>query len=131
MTQVFHHGVPFLPAKQRFSQRLPPTKRKAGYALQAVPHKTGRAQAGCNACCRPSQGQHPIMRHHSHEGQHAHVRQGGPDISNLDPALQQQWDHAANAHLGNIAMKPYSAKKVHWTCDQCPGATPCKHSALT
>ncbi|KAL3152667.1 hypothetical protein ABBQ38_012264 [Trebouxia sp. C0009 RCD-2024] len=61
------------------------------------------------------------LRCPSSEGQHAHVQPGGPDISRLAPSLQQQWDHVANAHLGNIAIKPYSAKKVHWTCDQCPG----------
>ncbi|KAL3132805.1 hypothetical protein ABBQ38_006732 [Trebouxia sp. C0009 RCD-2024] len=45
---------------------------------------------------------------------------GGPSISRLDPALQQQWDHAANAHLGSIDIKPHSDRKVWWTCDQCP-----------
>ena len=49
--------------------------------------------------------------------QHAHRKYTGPDISRLDPCLQKQWDHAANAQLGN---KPYSNKKVWWTCDQCP-----------
>ena len=48
------------------------------------------------------------------------VKQEGPDISLLDPTLQQQWDHAANAHLGKIVIKPYSNQKVWWTCDQCP-----------
>ena len=58
-------------------------------------------------CCESAQGQF--------------VQQQGPDISCLDPALQQQWDHAANAHLGNIVIKPHSSRrKVWWTCDQCP-----------
>ena len=48
------------------------------------------------------------------------TKQEGPDISLLEPALQKQWDHAANAHLGNLVIKPFSTKKVHWTCDQCP-----------
>ena len=48
------------------------------------------------------------------------VQQQGPNISRLDPALQQQWDHAANAHLGSIDITPYSNRKVWWTCDQCP-----------
>ncbi|KAL3140398.1 hypothetical protein ABBQ38_004658 [Trebouxia sp. C0009 RCD-2024] len=51
---------------------------------------------------------------------HAHGQDTGPDISRLDPGLQQQWDHAANAHLGNIVIKPYSNRKVLWACDQCP-----------
>ena len=58
------------------------------------------------------------MRCESAHGQP--VQQQGPDISRLDPALQQQWDHAANAHLGNIDIKPHSRRKVWWTCDQCP-----------
>ena len=49
-----------------------------------------------------------------------YTRQEGPDISLLDSALQKQWDHAANAHLGNIIIKPSSSKEVWWTCDQCP-----------
>ncbi|KAL3130449.1 hypothetical protein ABBQ38_008271 [Trebouxia sp. C0009 RCD-2024] len=48
------------------------------------------------------------------------VKQAGPDISLLNSVLQQQWDHAANAHLGKTVIKPYSAQKVWWTCDQCP-----------
>ena len=58
------------------------------------------------------------MRCHSSQGQP--LQKGGPDINRLDPALQQQWNHAANAHLGNIDIKPYSSKKVCWTCNQCP-----------
>ena len=52
--------------------------------------------------------------------QHAAALQGGPDISRLDPDLQQQWDHAANAHLGNINIRPHSHRKGGWICDQCP-----------
>ncbi|KAL3159843.1 hypothetical protein ABBQ38_15497 [Trebouxia sp. C0009 RCD-2024] len=57
---------------------------------------------------------------HCQSNQRKCVQQGGPNISRLDPALQQQWDHAANAHLGNIDIKPKSGRKVWWTCDQCP-----------
>ena len=52
------------------------------------------------------------------------AQQGGPDISLLDPALQKQWDHAANAHLGNILIAPHTNKKISWTCDQCPDGHP-------
>ena len=52
--------------------------------------------------------------------QRAYGQQEGQNISRLDPALQQQWDHAANAYLGNIDIPPQSHRKVWWTCDQCP-----------
>ena len=58
------------------------------------------------------------VRCHSSQGQH--VQQTCPDISRLAVALQQEWDHAANAHLGNIDIKPYSQMKVSWLYDQCP-----------
>ena len=45
--------------------------------------------------------------------------QPGPDISRLAPHLQQEWDHAANAHLGNIIIKPLSHKKVWWRSGMC------------
>ena len=50
--------------------------------------------------------------------------QSAPDISQLNPQLQQQWDHAANTHLGNIIVTPFSNRKVQWTCDQCPAVHP-------
>ena len=73
-----------------------------------------------DSCCHAGKGwnQKPVVRCDSAQGQP--VQQQGPDISRLHPALQQQWDHAANAHLGNIDIRPYSNKKVWWTCDQCP-----------
>ena len=52
------------------------------------------------------------------------AKQGRPDISRLDQGLQLQWDHEANAHLGNIVMKPHSHLKVQWKCDQCPDGHP-------
>lgn len=48
------------------------------------------------------------------------VKQEGPDLSLLEPALQRQWDHDANAHLGKIAIKPHSYQQVEWICNQCP-----------
>ena len=51
-------------------------------------------------------------------------QQQGPDISLLQPALQKQWDHTANAFLGDIVIKPHSNKMASWTCDQCPDGHP-------
>ena len=47
-------------------------------------------------------------------------QRGRPDISLLAPALQEQWDHAANASLGFGVVKPGSGKHAAWVCDQCP-----------
>ena len=59
-----------------------------------------------------------------HSTQRQLLQQASPDISRLELALQQQWDHAANAHLGPIDIKPYTRRKVWWTCDQCPDGHP-------
>ncbi|KAL3140367.1 hypothetical protein ABBQ38_004628 [Trebouxia sp. C0009 RCD-2024] len=69
-------------------------------------------------CCNLGQGQ-PA------QGQ----QQQGPDIRLLDPLLQKQWDHDANAWLGDILIKPYSNRKVSWLCDQCPDGHPHTWSA--
>ena len=61
--------------------------------------------------------QKPDVRCHSTRPSSYNSR---PDISQLGLALQQQWDHAANAHLGPIDIKPHSNMKIWWTCDQCP-----------
>ena len=56
----------------------------------------------------------------SKQDQHAYAQQGSPDTSRLDPNLQEQWDHAANAHLGDVVIKPHCNTKVEWICGQCP-----------
>ena len=60
----------------------------------------------------------------AHCGPHQKAQQEGPDISLLRPALQKQWDHAANAHLGTIVIKPQTHKRVAWRCDACPDGYP-------
>jgi len=50
----------------------------------------------------------------------------GPDLSNLSPRLQQQFDHVQNAHLGNIVIAKFSRIQVAWSCDQCPSGYPHK-----
>ena len=44
----------------------------------------------------------------------------GPDISLLTAELQAQWHEKLNRHLGHFLIKPYSHRKVWWSCDQCP-----------
>ena len=73
---------------------------------------------GCHA--GQAQHQHLPLRCHSNQGQHANGQQKGPNISRLDPALQQQWDHAANVHLGPVEITPKCGRRVWWICDQCP-----------
>lgn len=60
------------------------------------------------------------LRCHSNQDQDASVQQKVPAISCVHPALQQQWDHAANIHLGPVDITPKNGRKVWWTCDQCP-----------
>ena len=50
--------------------------------------------------------------------------QAGPDISRLAPHLHQEWDHAANAHLGSITIKPHSNRKVWWSSGMCKTEQP-------
>ena len=47
-----------------------------------------------------------------------------PDISLLAEAVQGQWHKQLNRHLGHILIKPYSNRKVWWSCDQCPDSLP-------
>ena len=42
------------------------------------------------------------------------------DISMLSPELQQQWHVDRNMHLGAIKVKPRSAVKAVWKCNNCP-----------
>ena len=73
------------------------------------------------ACCAgTAQKQNSDVRCHSSQDQNASVQKKGPNTSRLAPPLQQQWDHAANAHVGPIDITPQSGRKVWWTCEQCP-----------
>ena len=54
----------------------------------------------------------------------ARQQQNGPDISQLSPELQSQWDHDKNAHLSSVVIKPQSNRKMHWTCRNCPDGHP-------
>ena len=74
------------------------------------------------ACCagRKQDQHHQVCCHSNHHSHDAIVQQKGPTISRLDPALQHQWDHAGNAHLGPVDITPKNGRKVWWMCDQCP-----------
>ena len=50
--------------------------------------------------------------------------QPGPDICRLAPHLQQEWDHAANAHLGSIIIAPQSNKNAWWSSGICKTGQP-------
>ena len=47
-----------------------------------------------------------------------------PDISRLAAHLQQEWDHAANAHLGSISIAPKSPRKTWWRSGTCKTGHP-------
>ncbi|KAL3152656.1 hypothetical protein ABBQ38_012254 [Trebouxia sp. C0009 RCD-2024] len=113
MTQATCFAITLSPTleKQRVFQRLPHTQRQTLSFTHTTAHATGRAcSLRLTVKCQSYQGQQA----------HAHAQQEGPDISSLDPVLQQQWDHAANAYLGEVVIKPQSNKEVWWSCDQCP-----------
>ncbi len=42
----------------------------------------------------------------------------------LAEELQGQWHKKLNKHLGDIVIRPYSHRKVWWSCDQCPDGLP-------
>ena len=48
----------------------------------------------------------------------------GPTICLLAPNLQQEWDHAANAHLGKVIIAPKSNRKVWWRSGVCKTGQP-------
>ena len=97
------------------------------------------SRKACRVCTSTScsaQRQHSADQHHcpSHQSTSHHPHGSnqrpdthqyqGPDISLLNPVLQRQWEHARNVHHGNILIKPYTHRKVWWSCDQCPGGHP-------
>ena len=53
-----------------------------------------------------------------------HDRNFNPDISQLSPHLQQEWHPDNNALLGGVKVKPYSQRKVIWSCPNCPAGCP-------
>ena len=50
--------------------------------------------------------------------------QASPNIKSLAAHLQQEWDHAANAHLGGIAITAPSRRKVWWSNGMCKTGQP-------
>ncbi|KAL3143034.1 hypothetical protein ABBQ38_003311 [Trebouxia sp. C0009 RCD-2024] len=110
MTQAFKLTLAVLPGLPTWQpppcKSSPYTNMKAASALQRT---------------------HGRTRHQHHEARCLVIKaaQAGsigevPSITLLDPVLQRQWDHSANAYLGTIDIKPDSTKQVRWICDQCP-----------
>ena len=107
----------------------------AGHAQNGRPPSHRACRSGTRTC-RSAQQQYssdqqfssgPHSSSHQPHGSDQHTstdQQQGPDISLLSPVLQRQWDHARNAHLGNMLIKPHTARKVWWRCDQCPDGHP-------
>jgi len=42
----------------------------------------------------------------------------------LSEELQGQWHKTMNRNIGHILIKPYSNRKIWWSCDQCPQGFP-------
>ena len=66
------------------------------------------------------------MQHHDETAWFAgnSVHQAGPDVSQLAPHLQQEWDHEANAHLGPITITPKTGRRVWWSSGMCNTGEP-------
>jgi len=67
----------------------------------------------CIATAAPSQKQ-----------QGKSLKPGLPDISELNPQLQQEWHPDNNDLLGGILVTPGSSLKVMWSCPNCPAGCP-------
>ena len=77
-------------------------------------------------------GCHTLMHHELLDDTGDHLSAGraeGPDISQLAPHLQEEWDHERNAHLGPITITPGSAKVVWWTQGLCASGEPHRWAA--
>lgn len=75
--------------------------------------------------CAASKGGHGISCVGPHVGKPYKLKQRNvPDISRLAPHLQQEWDQAANAHLGSIIVTPQSGRKVWWSSGRCKTGQP-------
>ncbi len=48
----------------------------------------------------------------------------GPDISQLRPDLQRQWQHDRNHHLGDRKVSASNCLRVWWSCNHCPCGLP-------
>ncbi|KAL3155490.1 hypothetical protein ABBQ38_011044 [Trebouxia sp. C0009 RCD-2024] len=129
-SQAYHGGLTnkatLVSNYQRLRSSGPPQGSPYNHKKALIPIHTLLAR-GCQAGRKLDQRLELFC--HASKGQHAHAEQQGPNISLLAPALQKQWDHTANAGLGDIDIRPYSYRKVQWICDQCPDGHPHSWSA--
>ena len=71
-----------------------------------------------------------FARAQQHNTAYVADKEDGPNISRLAPHLQQEWDHAANAHLGRINVEPASNRKAWWRGGTCKTGQPHKWEAV-
>ena len=127
---ISHQALPLL----KHSLKSPLQCRATQDASGAVQGEDKRVHFSLRCVIHYSQYGRPVHPHPSHKaytcGYSAHVFAGtlsapqpgqstGPDISRLAPHLQQEWDHAANAHLSRITVLPQSDRKVWWRSGTC------------
>ncbi|DBA92277.1 TPA: hypothetical protein ACH3X2_003706 [Trebouxia sp. C0005] len=115
------------PAQATHSPRAchKPAPGLAPIVRKALQYPQGRC---CCPCIRVSKTRSLLVLDKTTKSPHLisqpRKQQQCPDISLLSSKLQQQWDNATNAHLGNILITPHSRLKVHWTCPDCPDGHP-------
>ncbi|DBA98586.1 TPA: hypothetical protein ACH3X1_014384 [Trebouxia sp. C0004] len=110
-----HRPVHQWPTFRRTSQVLHRVRRLTSHAQE--PQKDAGKLYGRHACgisvSADSMSQQQSLQVDS-----------GPNTGLLDDMLQKQWHEKLNKHLGNILIRPGSARKVWWSCDQCPDGCP-------
>jgi len=87
--------------------------------MSSVGLKGNNAAAAPGVCCNATA---ELVHPHKQQGQS--LKPGLPDISELSPQLQQEWHPDNNLVLGGIKIKPYSDRKVMWSCPNCPAGHP-------
>ena len=89
---------------------------------------------GKQTCCSTQVFQHQILPMHGRTSPALFAgrleEQAGPNICLLAPHLQQEWDQAANAHLGSITITAQSGRNVWWSGGMCKTGQPHRWQAV-